>query len=356
MNALPEDCGTPEDNRPPNADEMKLGPVSRVILAITGPWTWENALGWFLLLGLVLAFRWAVAEPYKIPSGSMEPTLYGDERLFRGDRVFVNKWIYGLRIPFTKTRIFRLYEPQRWDIVVFKSPEKDPEHDTLIKRVVGLPGERIKIQNGHIVANGQPVEFPPELREVLNYTTELAHSDNDVRYLLLQLAKQGRIPSLLNPAHRDVREFVAEMAKLGETLKDTDLAGLTETEIRYLSRDLSPAALYLGENMLKIRQEQQYPLRYGVLDDDEYAVVPPDCYLLCGDNSGNSVDGRVFGWVPNGNVVGRAFCIWWPLNHLRDLTGFSYTLWFRASVLLLALAAAGYGGVRWRRRKGKAAA
>jgi signal peptidase I len=349
VDALPEDEVAEEVQ--PRADEVRLGFVSRAILAITGPWTWSNAISWFLLLGLVLAFRWTVAEPYKIPSGSMEPTLHGDERLFKGDRVFVNKWIYGMRVPFTRQRLFKLNDPKRWDVVVFKSPEKDPEHETLIKRVVGLPGERINIRDGHIVVNGQPVEPPEELRKVLNYTTELARSENDVRYLLLQLAKQGRLPSLLNPGHKDVQEFIKEISALGETLKDQDLTGLSETEIRYLSRDLTPAAIYIGDNMMRIRQDQQYPLRYGVSEEEQYAVVPQGCYLLCGDNSGNSVDGRVFGWVPNGNLMGRAFCIWWPLDRLRDLSGFSHTAWFRVVLLLAMVAAAGYCVVRLRRRK-----
>ena len=102
-----------------------------------------------ILIAIVLALfiRWPVIEPFKIPSGSMEPTFYD------GDRIFVNKFVYGIRFPFngfripytTKTtwyaddRIFRGADPQRWDVVVFKSVEHDVQHDILVKRIVGLP-------------------------------------------------------------------------------------------------------------------------------------------------------------------------------------------------------------------------
>ena len=76
---------------------------------------------------------------------------------------------------------------------------------------------------------------------------------------------------------------------------------------------------------------------YGVLEDEAHAVVPDDCYLLLGDNSGASRDGRVFGWVPNKNLVGRAFCIWWPHSRWHDFTGFSRTWWWRGLVGLLGL-------------------
>ena len=83
----------------------------------------------------------------------------------------------------------------------------------------------------------------------------------------------------------------------------------------------------LVEHYLQAQQEAQYPLKYGILPDDEYSMAPEDCYLVCGDNSGDSADGRVFGWLPNGHILGRAFCIWGPPSRMRDLTGFSKTWW-----------------------------
>jgi len=201
-------------------------------------------------LAVAFVFRWAVGEPYRIPSESMEPTLHGDDRAFRGDRVWVNKWWYGLKWPFSNTRIFRLHDPQRWDIVVFNSVEKDAKHPVLVKRVVGMPGERIQVRDGKILVNGEPVPLGPGMPPV-EYTSG------------------------------------------------------------------------------------GYQMKYGVLPADEYAIVPPDHYLVMGDNSSNSRDGRYFGWLPNENIVGRVATVWWPMSSWKDFTGFTQTLWWRSVVGLL---------------------
>lgn len=117
-------------------------------------------------LGLALLIRWPIAEPYRIPSSSMEPTLHGDYRFGRGDRVFVNKWIYGVRFPFMNKRIWYGKKPERWEIVVFKTVEKDAKHKTLVKRVVGLPGERVHISGGKVYINGKPLELPPDMPDI----------------------------------------------------------------------------------------------------------------------------------------------------------------------------------------------
>jgi signal peptidase I len=243
---------------------MLFGGIGTAVLGAT-IWTlsgveWRQALEWgksgAIALGIALCIRWAFAEPYRIPSQSMYPALYGDERLGQGDRVFVNKWIYGVRVPFMNKRLWRGVEPARWDIVVFKTVEENAQHDTLVKRIVGLPGERIEIRDGKVHVNGKALTLPPGMPADTQYT--------------------------------------------------------------------SPATPWSD-------------MRYGILPDDAYSVVPPDHYLLLGDNSPNSRDGRVFGWVPNEHLVGRVASVWWPPRHWRDFTGFSDTLWWRAGVLLLGI-------------------
>lgn len=238
----------------------------RIIQSITGPWNRRNLIEWIVVIGSIFIIKGCLVDQYLIPSSSMEPTLHGGN-LFTGDRVLVNKTIYGIRIPFTTFRLYTWDKPKRWDIVVFKSVEKGSEHSTLIKRVVGLPGEHVRIKNGKIEINGKIIPFPPFLPSRLYY-----FNDEDLLY-------QYEV----NPDPR-VKKFIEELWK-------------------------------------------KYPYRYGCIDQKTFTTIPEGYYFLLGDNSLNSVDGRVFGWVPENRILGRAFAIWWPPHRWRDLTGFSYTLW-----------------------------
>lgn len=219
----------------------------------------EHLLEWIrsalIALFLALTIRWALVEPYRIPSGSMEPTLHGDPGFGKGDRVFVNKWVYGLRYPFMNKRIWNGSAPRRWDVVVFKSVEEDAVHNTLVKRIVGMPGEHLQLRNGRVYANGEPLDLPPDMPRDLYYTSPLS----------------------------------------------------------------AP---------------------YGVQEADAFSNIPEGHYLVLGDNSAHSRDGRYFGWLPNENIVGRVSCIWWPPGSWRDFTGFSSTAWWKTLVgIVLFLAA-----------------
>jgi len=208
----------------------------------------------FIALFLALTIRWAIAEPYIIPSGSMETTLHGDPRFGRGDRVFVNKWIYGLRYPFLNKRIWQGKMPERWDIVVFKAVEPDAVHKTLVKRIVGMPGEEVQIRSGRVYINGTPLTLPESIGQEIYYTSPLDGP-------------------------------------------------------------------------------------YGVQSLPQYSQIPDGHYLLLGDNSAHSRDGRYFGWVPNENMVGRVSSIWWPPPRWRDFTGFSQQLWWRGGITVFLLLA-----------------
>ncbi|HIJ65104.1 MAG TPA: signal peptidase I [Candidatus Hydrogenedentes bacterium] len=238
------------------------------LVFLTGGLTWQNAYEWLKAIlfagALALLIRWPLFEPFKIPSSSMEPTFLGDPRFMRGDRVLVNKFVYGVRFPFngirpwftkaslwySKRRLWYGTKPQRFEIVVFKSVEKNARHTTLVKRIIGLPGERVHIANGKVYINGHPLALPPDMPAV-RYTTDIG--------------------------------------------------------------------------------------RYAILEDDAHSVVPDNCYLLLGDNSGASRDGRVFGWVPNEHLLGRVSCIAWPPSRWRDFTGFSGTWWWRSILVLLGM-------------------
>lgn len=248
--------------------------IIRIIQTITGPWTKQNLIEWIMVIGSILIIKGCICDQYLIPSGSMEPTLHGGN-LVTGDRVLVNKMIYGIRIPFTTIRLYTWNRPQRWDIVVFRNIDKTADHSILIKRVVGLPGETIRIRDGKIFINGKLLPFPSSMPPNIYY---LNNEDLEYQYMT-------------HPDPR-VKKFIRELQK-------------------------------------------KYPYRYGCIDEKTFTVIPEGCYFLLGDNSLNSVDSRIYGWVPENYIIGRAFAIWWPPHRWRDFTGFSST--FLGKVLLYGL-------------------
>ena len=118
--------------------------------AVARRW-WRQEIRPLLILALVLfSLRSSLADWNDVPTGSMKPTI------LEGDRVFVNKLAYDLKVPFTTWHIAGWSNPQRGDIVVFYSP-KDGQR--LVKRVIGLPGDTVELRNERLVINGQPVEY-----------------------------------------------------------------------------------------------------------------------------------------------------------------------------------------------------
>lgn len=200
-------------------------------------------------LAIALGIRAFLFEPFSIPSGSMLPTLQ------IGDYVVVSKFAYGVRVPFTNKMLWQAATPERGDVIVFERPTVQPE--TLIKRVIGLPGETVSIQDGVVAIDGR--EQPRSLLE-----RDYGFDDFD--------------------EHRG--------------------------KWRSASADLYTEALSRGENgghphfvMEQIHgQPRQGPWR-----------VPEGAVLVFGDNRDNSADSRVFGFVPLGNIRGRA-----------DVVGFSW--------------------------------
>ncbi|HEX5057681.1 MAG TPA: signal peptidase I [Gammaproteobacteria bacterium] len=195
----------------------------------------EYSKAFFPILLIVLVLRSFVAEPFKIPSGSMLPTLH------IGDFILVNKFSYGLRLPVLNTKILQLGEPERGDVVVFKYPE-DPRLD-FIKRVIGLPGDRISYRGKQIYINGQPVAVEP-------------------------LTSAVPLPS---------RTGFGYLQELVEHLPEVE------------------HHILLDSNRSSADVEYQ---------------VPEGHYFVMGDNRDDSRDSRVWGYMPEKNLVGKAFFIW----------------------------------------------
>jgi len=218
------------------------------------PWWVEYGAGFFPVILFVFVLRSFIVEPFKIPSGSMIPTL------LIGDFILVNKFSYGIRLPILNKKVIDLGSPQRGDVMVFRYPE-DPSLD-YIKRVVGLPGDRIAYQNKRLTINGQPVDVVKQ--------PDYLHAER-LYYS---------------------RQFVE---KLGEV------------EHRILNDDDAPS--FVNDAAL-------FPYRENCLYNNAGVIctVPQGHYFMVGDNRDNSRDSRVWGFVPDENIVGKAFFIWFNFN------------------------------------------
>lgn len=154
----------------------------RVAAHTAMPWYIDYSRSFFPILLIVFLFRSFLFEPFRIPSGSLEPTL------LTGDFILVNKFNYGLRLPVLHTQLTKGHEPQRGDIMVFRFPP-DPSLD-FIKRVIGLPGDRISYVNKELLINGQKIP-----QTYLKQT--LAYNENDQTWQALE-----KTENLLGLEHR----------------------------------------------------------------------------------------------------------------------------------------------------------
>ncbi len=232
-------------------DTAFLAPKRRAMQdEVREPWLVETSRSFFPVLLAVLLIRSFLVEPFRIPSASMEPTL------MVGDFILVNKYSYGIRLPVVHTKVLSIGEPARGDVAVFRFPPQ-PELD-YIKRVIGLPGDRIEYREKILTINGEPV--PQQL---------------------VGPAQDSELPGLL--------------------LFNEDLSGAGHV----LWRNPYIPAVY-PDNV------QAFPFR----DNCRYdrggfsCVVPPGHYFVMGDNRDNSNDSRYWGFVPERNLVGKAFFIW----------------------------------------------
>ncbi len=151
----------------------------------------EYAAAFLPVLLVVLCIRSFLYEPYRIPSGSMQPTLE------IGDFIFVNKFAYGLRLPVTNTTVVELGSPKRGDVVVFKLPS-DPRAN-FIKRMVGLPGDFIEYRDKRLHINGEPIELsePVPLNPASPYSVRkavelLGQASHDVHFMPGRISREGR--------------------------------------------------------------------------------------------------------------------------------------------------------------------
>ncbi|KQT08819.1 signal peptidase I [Ramlibacter sp. Leaf400] len=226
------------------------------------PWWLDWTAGLFPVILAVFVLRSFLFEPFKIPSGSMIPTL------LVGDLILVNKFTYGLRLPVINTRLTEGKPPARGDVMVFRYPPK-PSLD-YIKRVVGVPGDEIAYLNKRLTINGQP------------------------------LPKQALPDFFDEDSMRYSRQFAESMG---------------ERAYRVLNDEDRPAFIPGAEDF-PFKENCRYSVE-GVV-----CKVPQGHYFMMGDNRDNSLDSRFWGFVPDRNIVGKAFFIWMNFGDLRRIGSF----------------------------------
>ena len=206
---------------------------------------WRDYRSTVLFLLLMLVFRSSWADWVRVPTGSMNPTIV------EGDRILVDKHAYGVRLPFTHWRLSDGSAPKRGDIVVFDSPV---DGQSLVKRVVGLPGDLVSLDGERLRVNGVTSSYTP--------------------------GDPSQLVDLPQPT----------LAEDPQVMRERGAAG--EHDVLLLPRRAGRAPF------ATVR-------------------VPPGQYLMLGDNRDNSADSRYFGFVPRANLVGRASHVVVSLNPER---------------------------------------
>jgi len=207
----------------------------------------QNIEAILIALCLALLIRTFIVQPFKIPSGSMIPTL------LVGDHLLVNKFVYGTRIPFTNIKILPLEEINRADVIVFKFPVEDSVNKGVhyIKRVIGLPGDEVNIKGRDVYINGEKVNQVFEANYIYDENGIEIKTD---RYL--------------------------------DTISDNEFD-----------------VIYKDGSLNTTKGKLDFPL-----------TIPDGHVFVLGDNRDNSYDSRFWGFVPLGNISGKAFLIHWSWN------------------------------------------
>lgn len=216
---------------------------------------WPQALILFIMpITLVFCIRWLLIEPFVIPSESMVPTLLVH------DHIFVNKISYGIKHPFGDGWIWMFNKPQRGDVVVFRYPENRDVF--FVKRLIGLPGDHLQIQNGQITVNGEP------WRLELSLDSHDNDPDKIFTYFYEKVPGDQRIKPQKSEGH----------------------------EIRLMA-----SGIHIDPDMRDI-------------------IVPKDSYFMMGDNRDQSSDSRFWGFVNRKLIIGKAVAIWLSCSETLEST------------------------------------
>ena len=221
----------------------------------------DMARAFFPVIVVVFLIRSFWVEPFKIPSGSMKPTL------LVGDFILVNKYTYGIRLPVVNKKVIDIDPIRRGDVVVFRYPA-DPSVD-YIKRVVGTPGDKIVYRGKRLVINGEAVSFQPSG----------FYTDAELNFL--------RLPTYTE--------------KLGDK-----------------SHQMMIVPAQPPVDLAQVRQfAHRGNCEYN--DDGFSCTVPAGHYFMMGDNRDQSSDSRYWGFVPDDHIKGRAFLVWMNFGDFKRI-------------------------------------
>ncbi len=227
------------------------------------PWWVEYPKSFFPVILIVFLLRSFLVEPFKIPSGSMIPTLQV------GDFILVNKFTYGIRLPILNVKVIEIKEPKRGEVMVFRYPE-NPSID-YIKRVVGLPGDKVMYRNKRVWINGEEIKIEP--------SGEFDYVESGLNFVV-------------------AKRFIENLGGQAHPI-------LTQKD--------APAVQTGGVRQFPFRENCAY-------NEEGFACkVPTGHYFMLGDNRDSSSDSRYWGFVPEENIVGKSFMIWWNFDSLKRI-------------------------------------
>ena len=288
---------------------------------------WFNTIFYGALIAIV--FRSFLLEPFNIPSGSMIPTLHV------GDHIFVEKWAYGYSrysFPFGSLKLwngrFFASEPQVGDVIVFRNPKN--ENLDYIKRLIGMPGDKIQMIKGRLYINGEMVKREnqrPYVLAVLPKAEKRGHFrkdnfeiDGNKIYVNDKPAEFNYTIQYEDSCKNDWKQFINLSNFQKEFPKSDDIRSpyyngcgifvITEYD------EILPNGV--KHSIVEIADDVNYNYDYTQDDTLEF-VVPENHYFFMGDDRDNSQDSRVIGAVPRDNVLGRAWFIWYSHNYYAPM-------------------------------------